>query len=85
MSQIQGFFLKYRKVPEKILSNIDDLLNSDENVKISAFLEDVNCLDCLNDFKLEECYTLAEAKSLPKSAIQEITSKLSPVLQSRLI
>jgi len=31
---IQGFMLRHRKNPKRIMEKIDDLLQSDENVKI---------------------------------------------------
>jgi hypothetical protein len=67
MSMVQGFLLKHRKNPKAILEKVEDLLQSDENVKIDQFLNEINCNDCLNDFRMEECYTLAGAKNLPKS------------------
>jgi hypothetical protein len=69
MSLIQGFLLKFRKFPEKILDNIEEVLNNDENVKIEVYLKEINCLECLNNFRIEEVYTLAQAKNLPKSEI----------------
>jgi hypothetical protein len=52
------------------------LLNSDENVKIEVFLKEINCNECLNDFKLEEIYTLAQAKNLCKTDLERIAGKL---------
>ena len=52
MSMIQGFLLKYRKKPENILECINEILESDENVKIDKFLDEINCLEVLNDFKI---------------------------------
>ena len=34
MSMIQGFLLRYRKNPQKILDHVNDLLESDENIKM---------------------------------------------------
>lgn len=45
----------------------------------------MGCQECINDFKIEECYTLASAKNLPKTEIEKITSRLSPLLRGRLI
>jgi chaperone BCS1 len=39
MSMIQGFLLKFRKCPSKLVEKTDELLNSDENVKIEVFLK----------------------------------------------
>lgn len=39
MSMIQGFLLKFRKCPEKIVERAEDILSSDENVKIEVFLK----------------------------------------------
>lgn len=52
MSMIQGFFLRHRKNPSKIMEHIEDLLQSDENVKIDQFLTELNCQACINDFKI---------------------------------
>lgn len=38
MSMIQGFLLRHRKNPSKIIERVEDLLGSDENVKIEQFL-----------------------------------------------
>lgn len=35
---IQGYLVKHRKNPEKILTLVEDLLLSDENVPIERFL-----------------------------------------------
>lgn len=35
---IQGFLLRHRKNPEKIMEKIEDILQSDENIKIDQFL-----------------------------------------------
>jgi hypothetical protein len=35
---IQGFMLRHRKNPQRIMERIEDLLQSDENVKIDQFL-----------------------------------------------
>lgn len=43
MSMIQGYLLKYRRNPEKILDCINEIIESDENVKIESFLEEINC------------------------------------------
>lgn len=43
MSMIQGYLLKYRRNPEKILDCINEIMESDENVKIESFLEEINC------------------------------------------
>jgi hypothetical protein len=67
MSMIQGFLLKHRKNPEKIMDRVEDILQSDENIKIDQFLIEMGCQDSINDFKIEECYTLASAKNLPKT------------------
>ena len=69
----------------KIMDKIDELLQNDENVKIDQFLIEVGCEQCLNDFKLNECFTLASAKNLPKTEIDKITNKLSPLLKGRLV
>ena len=61
------------------------MLNSDENVKIEVFLKEINCSECLNDFKLEEVYTLAQAKNLCKNDLERITGKLPELLKGRLI
>lgn len=34
MSMIQGFLLKYRKTPQDVLKCIEEILESDENVKM---------------------------------------------------
>ena len=52
MSMIQGFLLRYRKNPTKILETAKDLLESDENIKIEQFLEEINCSEALNSFKI---------------------------------
>lgn len=41
---IQGYLLKYRKSPHEVLKCIADILDSDENVKIEKYLEEINCL-----------------------------------------
>lgn len=41
---IQGFLLKYRKNPEDILKCINEILESDENVKMERYLEEINCM-----------------------------------------
>jgi hypothetical protein len=45
----------------------------------------MNCLEILNDFKLEEVYTLAQAKNLCKFDLEKIASKLPELLKGRLI
>ncbi len=82
---IQGYLLKFRKNPEALVEKTDELLNSDENVKIDVFLKELNCLECLNDFRLEEVYTLAQAKNLCKLDLERIASKLPILLKGRLI
>jgi|JI61114BRNA_FD_contig_21_8095242_length_559_multi_2_in_0_out_0_1 hypothetical protein len=52
MSMIQGYLLKYRKTPEDTLKCISEILESDENVKMEKYLEEINCLEVLNDFKI---------------------------------
>jgi hypothetical protein len=64
---IQGFMLRHRKNPKKIMEKIDDLLQSDENVKIEQYLTEVGCQEVVNEFKMNEIYTLASARSLPKT------------------
>jgi hypothetical protein len=49
---IQGYLLKFRKNPEKLVEKTEELLNSDENVKIEVFLKEINCSESLNDFRL---------------------------------
>lgn len=39
MSMIQGYLLRFRKNPEKLVERTDDLLSSDENIKIEVFLK----------------------------------------------
>lgn len=85
MSMLQGFFVKFRKHPEKILEKIDEFINSDENVKIDQFLEEINCVEALNHFKIDECGTLSQAKNLPKSELDKIAGKLPLNLGGRLI
>lgn len=43
MSMIQGFLLRHRKSPNKIMEKIEDLLQSDENVKIEQYLTEIGC------------------------------------------
>lgn len=43
MSMIQGYLVKNRKNPENILTFVEELLLSDENVPIERFLEEINC------------------------------------------
>lgn len=52
MSMIQGFLLKYRRNPHEVLKCVSEILESDENVKIDRYLEEINCLEVLNDFKI---------------------------------
>jgi hypothetical protein len=66
---IQGFLLRYRKKPHKIMEELEGLLQSDENVKIEQFLSEIGCLECLNNFKLEECFNLSSARNLPKTEL----------------
>lgn len=66
MSMIQGYLLKYRKAVGDVLKCINEILESDENVKIERYLEEINCTEVLHDFKIEECYSLASARNLPK-------------------
>lgn len=66
MSMIQGYLLKHRKNPARIMEKIEDLLQSDENVKIEQFLNEIGCLECISDFKINECFTLASARNLPR-------------------
>lgn len=35
---IQGFLLKHKKKSEKIMDRVEDILQSDENIKIDQFL-----------------------------------------------
>lgn len=67
------------------MEKIDDLLQSDENVKIEQYLTEVGCQEVVNEFKMNEIYTLASARSLPKTDLEKITEKLSPLLKGRLI
>jgi hypothetical protein len=60
-------------------------LNSDENVKIEVFLKEINCSESLNDFRLEEVYTLAQAKNLCKMDLERIAGKLPDLFKGRLI
>jgi hypothetical protein len=82
---IQGYLLKFRKNPEKLVEKTEELLNSDENVKIEVFLKEINCSESLNDFRLEEVYTLAQAKNLCKTDLERIAGKLPDLLKGRLI
>ena len=61
------------------------MLQSDENVKIEQYLNEIGCQECLNEFKLNECFTLASARNLPKTEIDKITAQLNPLLKGRLI
>lgn len=85
MSMIQGYLLKYRKKPENIMDCVSEILESDENVKIERFLSDINCLEVLNDFKIQECYTLASARNLPKETLEKMIIKLDTLKQGRLL
>ena len=82
---IQGFLLRYRKRPEQILEKIEELLQSDENVKIEQYLTEVGCTDSTNEFKLNECFTLASARNLPKTELDKTTVGLTPLLKGRLL
>jgi hypothetical protein len=82
---IQGYLLKFRKNPEKLVEKTEELLNSDENVKIEVFLKEINCSESLTDFRLEEVYTLAQAKNLCKTDLERIAGKLPDLLKGRLI
>ena len=66
---IQGFLLKYRKNPHQLLECVTDILESDENVTMDRYLDEINCLEVLNDFKIEECFTLSSARNLPKETM----------------
>lgn len=48
-------------------------------------MKEVNCLDVLNDLRLEEVYTLAKAKNLCKIDLERIAAKLPDLLKGRLI
>lgn len=82
---IQGFLLKYRKNPDALLKCLPEILESDENVKMDRYLTEINCLEVLNDFKIEECYSLANARNLPKDTLEKMISKLSPLKKGRLL
>lgn len=49
---IQGFLLRHRKCPEKIMERVDDFLQSDENIKIDQFLNELGCQECIPNFKI---------------------------------
>lgn len=86
MSQLQGFLVKYKKHPYKIIENIKELLNTEENVLIEHWLETINCTEANNCLKLENCFSLAALKNLPNDAIDKILSgKLSKEKLVRLI
>ena len=61
--------MKYRKNPHQLLECVTDILESDENVTMDRYLDEINCLEVLNDFKIEECFTLSSARNLPKETM----------------
>ena len=61
------------------------ILESDENIKIDQFLSEINCREVLNDFKIEECFTLAQARNLPKDTLEKMIGKLNPLLKGRFM
>ena len=42
-------------------------------------------MEVLNDFKIEECYTLAHARSLPKETLEKMTGGLNSLLKGRFL
>lgn len=48
-------------------------------------MEEINCQEVLNDFKIEECFSLANARNLPKEILEKMISKLSPLKKGRLL
>lgn len=52
---------------------------------MDKYLEEINCLEVLHDFKIEECYSLASARNLPKETLEKMISKLIPLKKGRLL
>ena len=69
MSQLQGFLVKYKKHPYKIIQNIQELLETEENILIEHWLEAINCAEANNCLKMENCFSLASLKNLPNESI----------------
>ena len=52
---------------------------------MERYLEEINCLEVLHDFKIEQCYSLAGARNLPKETLEKMISKLTPLKKGRLL
>ena len=39
----------------------------------------------MNEFKIEECYTLSHARSLPKDTLEKMIASLNPLLKGRFL
>ena len=48
-------------------------------------MTEIGCTESANEFKLNECFTLASARNLPKTELDKITVNLTPLLKGRLI
>jgi hypothetical protein len=52
---------------------------------MDRYLEEINCLEVLHDFKIEECYSLASARNLPKETLEKMIQKLGNLKKGRLL